>query len=338
MLAYAIEWQVTDAAGVTIGAAGSTGGSITWDGRATIQRVCRGASFDPADWSEINPLTDWLVPVFRTSEGVATRLGMFTVAGLPERFIAGSVKTPPEPYLADAGILLGSASPYNLSGRAGEQLDQVLARVCDAAGVTRRRIDPVGDLIGEPVAYPVGTKFIDALRGFADLAGLLPPHFDRDGFLVLKSYPSGEIEPVASYSGPSIISESRIEDSDLFTAPNVWLVIGGGGTGGPIVVQQEIAPDAPNSVPNRGGRRIVQVYREQGIDSIAQAQRIAGVRAELSRQSFRSIDFSGAPNPDHDCYGVVEVNGKRYFETGWTLPLVIGREMRHSVSSRLELA
>jgi hypothetical protein len=338
MLSYAVEWQVADSNGVTIGVVGSSGGTLTWDGRATIQRVCRGASFDPDDWAQINPLTDWLIPVFRNADGSATRMGMLTVAGLPERYIAGTVKTPPEPYLTDGGILLGSSSPYNLSGRAGEQLDQVLARVCDAAGIMRRTIEPIGDLIGEPVAYPVGTKFGDALRGFADLAGILPPHFDRDGVLVLKRYATGDLGPEVTYSAASIINESRVEDSDLFTAPNVWLVIGGGGTGGPIVVQREVAPDAPNSVPNRGGRRIVEVYREQGIDSIAQAQRLAEVRAELSRQAFRSIEFSGAPNPTHDCYATVQVNNDLYFETGWTLPLTVGSQMRHSVSSRLELS
>jgi hypothetical protein len=337
MLSYAVEWQVTDSTGVVIGAVGASGGTLTWDGRATIQRVCRGAQFDSADWSQLNPLTDWLVPVFRTADGAATRLGMFTVAGLPEQFVSGSVTAPPEPYLTDAGLLLESASPFNLSGRSGEQLSQVLARVCDAAGVTRRVIEPVGDLIGEPVAYPVGTKFGAALAGFAELAGLLPPHFDRDGVLVLRGYPDGAAAPDVSYDSGSIIAESRVEDSDLFTAPNVWLVIGGGGTGGPVVVQREVAPDAPNSVANRGGRRIVQVLREQGVDSVAQAQRLASVQAELSRQSFRTVAFAGAPNPAHDCYSTVEVNNVRYFETGWSLPLGTGSQMRHNLSSRLEL-
>ena len=333
MLAYDIEWLVCESDATPIGTLRASGGNITWDGRATIQRVARGVQFDPSDWSQVNPLTDWLMPVFRTADGSRTPLG-----GLPERFIAPGITSPPEPYLADGGLLLESAAPTNLSGRAGEMLSQVLARICDAAGITRRAISPAGDLLSEPVAYPVGTRFSEALRGFADLAGFLPPHFDRDGVLVLRGPDTGDVAPDASYDGTNIISESRVEDSDLFTAPNVWIVVGAGATSAPVTVVREVSPDAPNSVQNRGGRRICEVLREQGVDTVLQAERIATARAELSRQSFRTIEFQTAPTAAHDCYSNVQVYGQTMFETGWSLPVTVGGEMRHTVVSRLELA
>ena len=337
MLAYSIEWLVCDGDATPIGTIDASGGSVTWDGRATIQRVARGVEFDPVGWRDVNPLTDWLMPTFRTDDGTRTPLGLFTVAGLPERYLASTVTSPPEPYLTDGGLLLDSAAPLNLSGRTGEQLSQVLERICDAAGITRRSIAPAGDLLSEPVAYPVGTKFVQALAGFSTLAGFLPPFFDRDGVLTFRPPDTGDVAPDVTYDGDTIVVESRVEDSDLFTAPNVWIVVGAGGTNAPITVVAEVASDAPNSVANRGGRRIVEVLREQGVDSIAQAQRLASARAELSRTSFRTIEFAGAPNPVHDCYTTVSVYGQRMFETSWSLPLTVGSTMRHSVVSRLEL-
>ena len=337
MLSYSIDWQVCDFEGRTIGLIEGSGGSITWDGKGTIQRVCRGTTFNPSDWAGFNPLTDWLMPVFRTSTGSSTRLGMFSVAGLPQRYIASDLTSPPEPYLADAGLLLESASPYNLSGRSGEELGQIFARICDAAGITRRQIDPMGDLIGEPVAYPAGSTFGAALKGFCELAGFLPPHFDRDGVLRIRAYPSVDVGPDVVYDSENILLESRVEDSDLFTAPNVWIVVGGGSKGGAVVVTREVAPSAPHSVANRGGRRVYQVIKEQGLDTVMQAQRLALAQAELSSVSFRTIDFDSVPNPQHDCFGIIEVNGQNYFETSWSLPLTVGGAMSHKVFSRLDL-
>lgn len=337
MLSYEIEWMVCDYDAVSIGKISGSGGSVTWDGKGTIQRVVRGTSFSTEEWKNVNPLTDWLMPVFRTSDGNGVPLGLFTVAGLPERYIGAGKTLPPEPYLTDAGLLLESASPYNLSGRSGEQLDQVFARVCDAAGITRRSIDPVGDLIGEPVAYPVGTTFGAALKGFAELAGFLPPHFDRNGVLQIKSYPTADAAADVIYDSQNIVLESRVEDSDLFTAPNVWIVIGGGSKNGSVVVQRQVSSDAPHSVANRGGRKVYQVIKQQGLNSVAQAQRLALAQAELSSVSFRSIDFDSAPNPDHDCFAIVRVNSKNYFETSWSLPFSLGSAMSHKVFSRLDL-
>ena len=70
---------------------------------------------------------------------------------------------------------------------------------------------------------------------------------------------------------------------------------------------------------------------------MAQAQRLALAQAELSSVSFRSIDFDSVPNPEHDCFTIVRVNSKNYFETSWSLPFSLGSAMSHKVFSRLDL-
>ena len=337
MLSYSIDWVVTDADATPLGTVAASGGSLTFDGKANVKRVARGVRFDPDGWRDVNPFTDWFMPMFRTAHGERTPLGMFAVAGLPYRYVAGDVTLPPEPYLADGGLLLDTASETTIAGRVGDDVSEVVDALLDAANVTRRIVERSGVILAEPVAYPVGTTYSSALSGLCDLAGFLPPYFDRDGVLRVRNYPEGDLAPDAVYDGTSIIAESRVEDSDLFTAPNVWIVVGSGATNGSVVSVREVGGGSPNSVGARGGRRIAQVVREQGVSSRAQADRIAASLAELSSQSFRTIEFATAPNPMHDGFAVVEVNNVTMFETSWTMGLDTGNEMTHTVVSRLEL-
>ena len=336
MTGWAVEWTVTDRDGAAIGVLAGDGGQITWDGRATVGRVARGVRFPAAEWADVNPFTDWLVPVLRSSDGSAYRLGMFTVVDAPARFLAPGVPDAPQVYMMDGGALLATASQFTLTALVGESLSDAMARVCDAAGVTRRVIDVEGDLVGDPVAYPPGTTFATALDGFTSLAGFLPPHFDRDGVLRLRRLPAGDA-PDVTYGADTILSGSRAEESDLLTAPNVFVVVGAGSGANPVTATAELPVDAPNSVANRGGRRIVKVLREQGVSSLAQAQRLATRAAQTAASPSRSVTFDGMPDGRHDCWSLVEVSGTVFVESGWELPLRVGAAMGHRVESQVVL-
>jgi hypothetical protein len=330
---FGVLWEVTDMHGVTIGEIGGQGGSVVWDGRATVQRVARGVRFDLDGWSAVNPLTDLLSPMFVAGNGTRSRLGLFAVASDPVRVVSGALRANPEPYLVDQGLFLDEPSPVNLSGRVGEQLSDTMVRVCDAAGVTRRRIGAAGDLIGEPIAYPAGTSFRQALAGLCDLAGFLPPHFDRDGVLLLRSGDEGDRDFDVAYDGRNILAESRTVDTDLLSAPNTFIVLGGGATSGPVVAVASVDPSAPNSVSNRGGRVVSEVVRQQGLDTVDQAERLARMLAETAVAQSETVRFGAVPDPAHDCYSLVSVDGVVFREWGWQMGLEAGDVMSHQVVS-----
>ena len=333
MTGFGVLWEVTDAHGVTIGEVSGQGGSLLWDGRATVQRVARGVRFDLSDWSSINPLTDLLSPMFVHEDGTRVRMGLLAVASDPVRVVSGGLRAYPEPYLVDQGLFLDNPSPVNLSGRVGEQLLDTMVRVCDAAGVTRRRVGAAGDLIGEPIAYPAGTSFREALAGLCDLAGFLPPHFDRDGVLVLRSGDEGDKDFDVEYDGGNILAESRTVDTDFLSAPNTFIVLGGGATSGPVVAVSTVDSSAPNSVSNRGGRVVSEVIRQQGLDTVDQAERLARMLAETAVAQSETVRFGAVPDPTHDCYSLVSVNGVVFREWGWQMGLQAGDVMDHEIVS-----
>lgn len=335
--AYEVRWSVADQDANLVGDISGRSGTLVWDGSARIQRAVRGVVFDGNEWADVNPLTDWLVPRFVRDDGTSVRLGHFTCADVPRRWRTSTVTYDPSPYLTDAGALLQNPSPYVLAGSQGEQISDAIRRIVQVAGITRSNIEAAGNVLGEPVAYPAGTTYAEALSGLAELAGFLPPYFDRDGVLVLRSVPTGSPLPEVSYDGASIVRDSRLEEDDLLSAPNTFVVLGAGASDGPIVAVSELPQSAPNSVANRNGRRITKVVREQGIDTQDQADRLAALVAATAVRQFVRVTFESLPDPVHDGFTVVEVNGETMLEHRWDLPLEVGSTMSHEVSTITEV-
>lgn len=329
---WSVVWDVLDESGSATGRLSSSGGSLTWDGGARIQRVVRGAQFDATEWQAINPFRDRLQLLWVEDNGDTTPLGVFHVAQSPRKYIDENLFANPEPYLVDGGFFLDQPSIQGLSGRLGERLSDIMARLCDQAGVTSRVISPCGEFCGEPILAPAGTSYSQSLSGIARLANFLPPHFDRNGVLRLVPPPPLTSAPAAVYGPSNVVRESRLADDNLLDAPNVFVVIGSGASESEIVAEVEVPSSAPHSVANRGGRRVVSVRSEQGIDSFAQAERIASQMALVQVSDFETVSFDTLPNPLHDCYNIVELHGENYRETGWTLPLrADGSTMNHNV-------
>lgn len=330
-----VSWQVVNADLTVVGSISGQGGVVSFDGRATVQRNVNGAQFDRNDWNQLNLFTDFLRPVLTDKSGMQRPVGAFAVSNAPERYVSRNVKQVAQPQLADLGFLLLSESPRTLGGRRGALLSDVLAEVCDQAGVGPRLIDGSTETIGEPVAYPPGTKFIDALRGFAALGAYLPPYFDNVGRLRLRRLPTDSSETDVTYTSADIIRNSRVENTDSFAAPNTFVVVGGGATTTRVLAVAEVAADSVGSVAQRDGRQVVKVIKEQGVSTVAQAETIARVAAETADNRFVETVFDTVPNGRHDGYSVVVVNGVQSLEVGWSLPLDGTSAMTHTVSSLL---
>jgi hypothetical protein len=327
-----VRWYVTDSNGSRLGSVAANGGMLGWDGSALGQRRATGVTFDRRDWANVNPYTDWLQPVWKDSDGRETSLGLLTVLTDGQAVLSEGVLDNPTPYLLDGSALLIQPSLTTLSARVGERLSELIGRVLDVAGVRRYVVASTGWPIGEPVSHPPGTTYAEALNGLATLAGYLPPHFDRDGTCKLVPPPMLSDRPAVEYDATSIVRYSRLMDDELLQAANTFLVVGSGATATPITAVAEVPPSEPNSVTNRGGRRIVQVIQEQGIESVPQAERLARMAAISASASLGAATFQTVPNPVHDCYTLVAVDGVTYRQLEWSLDLAPGGLMTHRLT------
>jgi hypothetical protein len=331
MHSWRIEWNVADRDGHLIGTIDGSGGEISWDGNARIQRVCRGTIFNRSQWRDLNPFADWLVPVFVEATGQRTRLGLFAVLDLPVTYLDATEIVDPQPYLADGGVILDQPAPQSVAGLLNERLSDTMRRVVDLAGVGRYQIASTAEYIGEPIVEATGNPFASTMGGLCRLANFLPPHFDRFGVLQARPVPSLDDAPDVTYDSTSILAESRTHSDNLLEAPNVYVVVGTGASKSEIVAVSEVPVSSPNSVANRG-RQVVKIIREQGLSSVVQAEQLAATYAASSLDTFGVVEFSTLPNPAHDCYNLVAVNGVTYREREWSMSLEPGGTMEHRVS------
>lgn len=325
-----VDWYVCDENGTPQFPVDGKGGTITFDGFARIGRVCRGVEFLPEDWAKIKPFRDWLQPVV-TFQDVTLPMGLFTVAGAPLTYLTAEVQNPISPYLVDGGFYLTQPSAQSLSVRSASRLSDALRSLAREAGVKNIAVDACGERCGRPMSQGPGSSIAEFMAGVAKLAGFAPPWFDRFGVLRLQGLDALTEPPVAVFDASNIIRASRVKEENYYDAPNTFMVVGTDATGTAIVAKASIPANLPHSVENRNGREVIEVLTEQGLASVAQAQRIANAAATAVAEDFEQLTFSSAPTLAIDGFSVVEVNGVAYRSVGWTLPLSPGGVMTHRV-------
>lgn len=185
---------------------------------------------------------------------------------------------------------------------------------------------------------------IGAQRGSAVLESLAftgdywSPWLDNNGVLqfVRTFDPSAQAVDIDLDTSRQVIQRSSVETNDLLTAPNTFLVISNGGNNstevgsanGEIVARASVPPSAPHSVTNRGFE-VVKVVQTQ-LTSLAQANAV--VQGLAQRQTvFETVTLSTPPDPRHDGYNVIRWNGANWLELAWSLELVDGSEMTHTL-------
>lgn len=333
MRAQGIEYEVTDARGITLGALRGAGGSLTVQTSATRMRTLTNVRFASGDLEAVNPFTDWVRPVWVVGQpgGTPTRypLGLLTFVADPVKH--GSGITEHQVTLHDASALLDTSMLWSDGGAAGTRVVDLAVRLVQAAGVLSytvqdtdaRFLDPVGNIGGT-------TTYRQMLLNCCRVAGWLPPWFDRNGQLHLEPAPTLDRDPDVTYTNARVINGSRVTNPNLLTAPNCHKVTSIGAVGTPISALAFVDPLAPHSRENRGGRIIIADHQLQGIPSQEQAQLMANRFAAADPATFETVDFAGPADPRHDVFSVVRLNGTNYLETGWTLaPLSAGAAHSH---------
>lgn len=179
-------------------------------------------------------------------------------------------------------------------------------------------------------AWGIGTTRGQMLEALATSGDYFSPWLGNDSTLhMVRTFdPAKRLIDIDLDSGYRVLREGITEESDLVTAPNVFVVVSNNSTdnSAPVVGKAKVPESAPNSVSNRGFE-IPSVQNLQ-VSSAAQAQAIA--RGLAIKNSFaKRVTLTTPPDPRHDSYNVIRWDNQNWLELSWSASLVEGGTMTH---------
>lgn len=303
--------------------------SLSHDTTRTIKRQL-SLNLGVEDTAIIEPLTDRIEVSMVMSDGTEWPLGRYMFTDDRDQIFTsgdlGTVVLNDEMFLVDQQIQTGITGIVN--GTSNPVLDTIYDTV---AGL------PI-TLLADPSPYTsvqawtAGTGRGQILEALSVAGDYFSPWFNNNGIMrFIRSFSAFESVPDFDFdSGAKVIRGSVSETSNILTAPNRFIVISNAAedTSTPVVGIADVPPTAPYSFSNRGFY-IPEVQDLQITDSMAAA---AIAQNLANRQTvFQETAISTAPDPRHDSYNVVLWRGVKWLEVAWTMSLVAGGAMSHSL-------
>lgn len=329
-----IRYEILDASGNLIGnlSPEKDKASVSFSASGRNARTLDGLRLSPTEAAKVTAGKHRIRPVW---DGQS--LGVFLWLGGTEERIAGATwidgaPLPDRSYQLDQPL----SEPFGLA--AGSSITDGLAELVEGSGIPGADVDVQASprLIGSvPLGWPAGgpTRLEIAARLCA-LLGYLPPYFNRAGRFVARAVPTVALEaPTLVYArgrNSQIVAESTKVASNIAERPNVYLVRSTGPTGGAIFSRYQVPASAPNSVEEIGYERVA-VVDEPGLASEDHADEVARARARSDAFVVRTVEFTTTPQTAHDAFDIVEWEGERMIELGWSLPLSPGGAHRHTL-------
>jgi hypothetical protein len=185
-------------------------------------------------------------------------------------------------------------------------------------------------------AWPAGTGGGQVTQALALDGDYFPPWFDNTGVMRwIRAFDPATATPTFDFDGANkVLREPPPRfTNDLINAPNRVIVVSNGTlttdqAGSPIVGSYDVPSSAPHSIVNRGYVVPYTEYRQ--IQSDPQAQAMA-VNIGMRQTIYEQCVLFTAPDPRHDGYDVIRWRGSNWLELAWSLPLVDGSRMQHTL-------
>lgn len=208
--------------------------------------------------------------------------------------------------------------------------------VIESAGYIPVEIDVEPSPYVTTLAWRAGTSGGQVLEDLALTGDYWSPWMDNTGtFRMIRTFdPSTpSVVPLADWDDTRAAIRGSISyTDDLLIAPNRFVVISNKGSGvnasTPIVAVYDTPADAPWSIANRGF--VIPQITDAQVDSAVTARAMArniGRRAMV----FERAQVSTPPDPRHDSYDVIVWNGAKWLELAWTMTLLEGAPMVHTL-------
>lgn len=298
--------------------------TVEVDVNATIPRRLSGITLDTTDAAALDPYGDRLRPVWRTAD-TDHHLGVFLWA--TTGYVRNGWGLEVDGATAhDQTFVLSQPFRESYGAAAGSTLTTVLSTMVEAAGIWDHTITTSPLTSSAPLAWPAGAARIEAVDAVASKLGYTW-HFDGSGTFVAQPTRDPDVEAADHWYDEAEVTPGVPESDDLWSRPNLWLVISTSANSSPIVGTYQLPSTHPASIESRG-YPVTDVIEEPGITSTAAATQRARDAANRAATS-REITLTTTPNPAHDLHDLVSWRGTTYREVGWTLPLEVGAGHSH---------
>lgn len=299
--------------------------NLSHDTSRTIKRQLT-ISLGVTDMGAINPLQDRVSVYMVFPSGVEYPMGTYMFTDASEQvFTSGNLGNL---ALSDEMFLVDQAITKGING-VGVGVAALIPDIVDKLPV---KLKMEGSPFTSAEAWGVGENRGTILESLAVSGDYWSPWFDNNNFLrFLRTFNPADRVPDFDYdSGNQVMRSSIMQNSDLLTAPNTFIVISNNpdDPNNAVVGTASVPPNAPNSIPNRGFE-IAEVQHLQLTDS-AQAQQVA--QGLVNRQTvFERVNLTTAPDPRFDSYNVIYWRGDKWLDLRWDLTLVEGSPMSHTI-------
>lgn len=297
--------------------------SLTHDTSRTIKRQL-SLALGVADTAAVNPLTDRVDVFMVFPSGVEYPLGryMFTDASR-QVFTSGKLA---QMALNDEMFLVDQQITVGING-VDKNIAKVIKKALEGLPVTYT-LPATEFLCAE--AWGVGTGRGQLLEALSLSGDYFSPWFGNDGVMhfIRTFFPSDAVADFDFDAGNKVMRENILENDDLLTAPNTFIVISNAAEDATteVVGRYDIPHTAPHSFVQRGFV-IAQVENLQ-LSTQAQATAVAqnlGIRQTI----FEQTTLTTAPDPRHDSYNVIVWRDQKWLELAWSMALVEGGSMNH---------
>lgn len=336
-----LNWRwdvVTPGGGSTIGEVHPTPQmTISNDSTAQVPRRVSGFQLDHSDAANINPLVDRISPVIVLPDGSEYRLGVYlfgSQSALPSS--RGDVM---RASLQDETSLLDENTGEPFGVDVDSYPSVALTEILGEAGIVNFEVVPdMTSACPDPIGWPAGTPRRTIANELCELLGYWPPFPDNNGVVRCGSPDSVDVPRLMYESGSlsRFLVGSRINETSVIGAPNVFEVVNNGATPSGISARFAIPDEYPHSVANIN-REIVARVEMQGIASTYAAARIARIAAEKDLSARTRLSFQTLVDPRHDTHSFIDVDGEWFREMSWSID-VANSTMTHQLQGMVVLA
>ena len=265
-----------------------------------------------------------------------------TIALTDEMFVLS--QPIPESFASDSRTYVSNNLTNVIAGTAFDAVNDFLNRYILFTGTnstpnnnpTRRMLERDVEFSNFPIvnAWQAGTSGTSVLSDIATIGNYFTPWLDHHNvFRMIRSFnPEDVVSTVDLDVRKTVLRDSIMRTNDLLNAPNRIVVVSNSGMGdsrnGPVVGTFDVPTSAPHSIANRGFiiSEVLNLQVTTTFQAITTAQNIA-----VNQRVAERVELSTPPDPRHDSYDVVRWDGELWLETAWSMPLVEGGEMSHTL-------
>lgn len=289
--------------------------------------------FDEATSAQLNPTTTRIEP-YMILAGVEYPLGHYLFTD-PIRQDYAPYDDEPD----DVRSTLSSALGDRMSIVDTELENAFEGAGAGAADVIRALVAPLPftaevDDSPSPIvnAWSAGTSRVNVLGTTGELGDYLSPWFDHHGVLqARRRFEPALVLPDFDWDANNVVHRGSITRADaLAYTPNRIVVVGNGDTAesAPVVAWCDVPSTAPHSALNIGFVRPHVVQAQ--VSGVAQAQALADNLC-LRQSVSETIQLTTVLDPRHEAHQVIRFEGELWLELAWSMELVAGGAMRHTL-------